>query len=352
MSFRSYRYKPHAFADLGGNRLLKECVVWYHRYDDSYFIETECEAGMMTSVIKALARLTYMLVGVLVVSPAIGFGEEPTIARKPLLATNLPRKLAFDPFYSTKNSLPANWESHPLAPALNLARERIAHIRENVRDFTCILVKRERINGQLRDYEYLATKVRREHRQGDQIIEPFAVYTQYLAPKKIRGRKVLYVEGENDGKMLIRNGGSRFNYLTFKLDPNSAAALRESRYPITELGLDAFTGRLIEQTLSDIRNDPNGENSRIKFFDQASVDNRPCLHIQVVHPTRARHFSYHLASIYIDSELHMPIRVETYDWPKDGDDKPILQEEFTFTRLKLNVGLSDADFSPSVLDHK
>ena len=122
---------------------------------------------MMTRVIKALARLTCMLVGISVVSPAIGFGEEPTTALKPLLAANLPRKIAFDPLYSTKNSLPDNWESHPLTPALNLARQRIAYIRENVRDFTCVLVKRERINGQLRAYEYLATKVRREQRQGD-----------------------------------------------------------------------------------------------------------------------------------------------------------------------------------------
>jgi len=74
------------------------------------------------------------------------------------------------------------------------------------------------------------------------------------------------------------------------------------------------------------------------------------LHIQVVHPTRAENLSCHMANIYIDSELHMPIRVEIYDWPKDGDDQPILQEEFTFTRLKLNVGLSNADFALSVLD--
>ena len=86
------------------------------------------------------------------------------------------------------------------------------------------------------------------------------------------------------------------------------------------------------------------------FRSQASVDHRPCLHIQVVHPTRAKEFSFHLANIYIDSELHMPIRIETYDWPKNATDEPVLQEEFTFTRLKLNVGLVDADFSPSVLE--
>ena len=305
----------------------------------------------MANVIKALARFACMLVVGVVVS-AIGFGEEPTLARKPLLAASLPRKLVFDPLYSTRNSLPHNWESHPLAPALNLARVRGAYLHEHVRDFTCLLVKRERINGQLHDYEYLATKVRREQRDGDQITKPFAIYAQYLGPKKVRGRQVLYVQGENDGKMLVRKGGSRFNYITVKLQPNGAAAMRESRYPITELGLDSITQRFISQTLNDIRHDPTGENSRVTFFHQASVENRPCLHIQVVHPTRQEQFTYHMANLYIDNELHMPIRVEIYDWPKDGDAKPVLEEEYTLTRLQLNVGLTDADFSPSVLDRK
>lgn len=308
---------------------------------------------MMSNVIKLLARRICLLVcGIIVMSAAVGSGEEPNLPKQPLLATSLPKKLAFDPSYSTKNSLPENWESHPLTPALNLARERSAYIQEHVRDFTCLLVKRERLNGQLQDYEYLATKVRREQRDGDQITVPFAVFTEFLGPAKVRGRKVLYVQGENEGKMLVRNGGTRFNYVTIKLEPNSAAALRESRYPITELGLDAFTERLISITLSDIRNDPTGENSKIKFFNEASVDDRPCLHIQVTHPVKHENFSYHVANIYIDNELHMPIRIETYSWPKEGEDKLILEEEFTFTRLKLNVGLTDADFSPSVLGGK
>ncbi|MDP7303599.1 MAG: DUF1571 domain-containing protein, partial [Pirellulaceae bacterium] len=310
--------------------------MWYHPHNGSHFIETVFEARVMANVIKMLAPYACMLFGSVIVVPAIGFGEEPTLTRKPLLAASFPRKLAFDPLYTTRNSLPANWESHPLAPALNLARERGAYLHEHVRDFTCLLVKRERINGQLRDYEYLATKVRREQRRGDKITTPFSIYSQFLGPAKVRGRKVLYVQGENEGKMLVRNGGSRFNYITVKLEPDSAAALRESRYPITELGLDSITQRLINQTLSDIRHDPTGENSRVTFFRQASVEDRPCLHIQVVHPTRHEQFTYHIANIYIDSELHMPIRVETHGWPKDGDTKPVLEEEYTLTRLRLN----------------
>ena len=305
---------------------------------------------MMAQGMKVCAQYAWMVVfGIAVAPAASGICDDPARAKKPHSAASLPKKPANDPSYAQRNSLPEDWESHPLAPALNLARVRGAFLRDHVRDFTCLLVKRERIGGTLRGYEYLATKIRREQREEEQIITPFSVYCRYLGPARVRGRKILYVQGQNDGKMLVRKGGTRFSYVTVSVEPTSAAAMRESRYPITELGLDAINQRLIDQTLKDIRNDPAGENSRVTFFEQASVDERPCMHVQVVHPNRREGFNYHLANIYLDNELHMPIRVETYDWPDQAGDEPVLQEEYTLTRLKLNVGLTDADFSPSIL---
>jgi len=39
-----------------------------------------------------------------------------------------------------------------------------------------------------------------------------------------------------------------------------------------------------------------------------------------------------------------PIRVESYDWPKTPGAKPDVLGIFTYTKLKVNVGLTDADF--------
>ena len=55
-------------------------------------------------------------------------------------------------------------------------------------------------------------------------------------------------------------------------------------------------------------------------------------------------------SIFVDDELRIPIRIEGYDWPQREGDQPRLLEEYTYTRLRLNVGLTDADFSPTVLE--
>ena len=52
----------------------------------------------------------------------------------------------------------------------------------------------------------------------------------------------------------------------------------------------------------------------------------------------------------MDDELHVPIRLTVHDWPeKEGDDPPLI-EEYTYVDLRLNVGLSDSDFSRDTLD--
>src|SRR5687767_7943582 len=56
---------------------------------------------------------------------------------------------------------------HPLEPALDRAYKALKQIEREYKDYTCTLVKRERVDGKLTDYEYMFTKVRHE---------PFSVY--------------------------------------------------------------------------------------------------------------------------------------------------------------------------------
>lgn len=48
--------------------------------------------------------------------------------------------------------------------------------------------------------------------------------------------------------------------------------------------------------------------------------------------------------VYIDHELGLPIRFEAYDWPKSAGAEPKLVEEYTYSDLKTDIGLGDADF--------
>ena len=297
-------------------------------------------------MIRLFALTSVLMVAVMPAAQTMG--EETTTARKVLLPTAT-REVPFSTsLLLDGKSLPTNWEQHPLARAIAFATEHKAFVDEHVKDFSCILAKRERINGRLHDYEYLRTSVRRELTSGGQMV-PFSVYAEFVAPKKVLGRKVLYVEGRNENKMLVRNGGLRFGHVVVSISPTSDAVLRESRYPITELGLSNVVGRLIEQAVHDIIADPDAKNTEVVFFQDAKIDGRVCTHIRVTHPTQDSIFEFHQANIYIDDDLKVPLRVESYMWPKAAGEPPLLTEEYTYTRLKLNVGLTDANFSEDLV---
>jgi hypothetical protein len=140
--------------------------------------------------------------------------------------------------------------------------------------------------------------------------------------------------------MIIRRGGRRFNYVTITISPQSESIRRESRYPITEMGLKTMVRRLIDIGLEDMK---YGE-CDVQFFRDAKIDNRPCTCIQVTHPRPRAQFKFHVARIYVANADPVPLRYESYDWPPRAGDPPVLLEQYTFQHLKLNVGFSDAEF--------
>jgi hypothetical protein len=245
---------------------------------------------------------------------------------------------------------PAAKSGHPLEAALEFAQSRYAYLQQNVRDFTCLLVKRERIEGKLRGYEYIQTRTRLRKVENGKTVVPLSVAMKFLSPPELKDRRVLFVEGQNNGKMLVRNGGKRFSYVTVRLLPDSDAALREGRYPITELSLETVARRMMEKAEDDVRFDPAHSNTQVAFFRGAKVDGRSCTRIQVTHPRRDVNFSFHIANVFVDDQLNVPIRVEGYDWPETGSTDPVLLEEYTFTKLRLNVGLTDRDFLSSFVE--
>ena len=53
-----------------------------------------------------------------------------------------------------------------------------------------------------------------------------------------------------------------------------------------------------------------------------------------------------LDSIYIDKETHLPVRIETYDWPKPGGNpNGDMMESYSYINMRVNVGLGDESFN-------
>lgn len=226
---------------------------------------------------------------------------------------------------------PARPNEHPLMPALRWAREGVGNI-ETIADYSTTMVKREQIGGKVGEPQYMYVKVR--HR-------PFSVYIYFLGPPDLKGREVIFVEGRNSGNMLAHATGIQGKLLgTLELSPTGRIAMTGQRYPLTEMGVLNLVNRLVEVGEQDIK---YGE-CEVKFFEGAKINNRVCTCIQVVHPVPRRNFLFHLARIFVDDELNVPIRYESYDWPESPSSPPRLIEEYTYLDLKLNNGFTDADF--------
>ncbi len=238
--------------------------------------------------------------------------------------------------------------SHPLAAVLQYARQEEAYLHQNVRDFTCRLVKRERIDGSLQDYQFIDVQLR-EPRSAAGASQPLSIFMRFMAPSEFVGRRVLYVAGQNDGKMLVRKGGKRFEYVVVELNPLGDAARDQSLVPVTECGFSQILGHMIQILEQHAQTDPTGENTKVQRIAGAKINNRPCDVVRITHPVMQKGLRFHVANVFVDDELHVPVRVDFSEWPLREGQPPRLTAEYTYTDLKLNVNLTDAAFDPSLL---
>ncbi|MCA9237324.1 MAG: DUF1571 domain-containing protein [Planctomycetales bacterium] len=225
---------------------------------------------------------------------------------------------------------------HPLMPALRLAKGSLATIDNTIRDYSAIMYKQERIDGELMDQEVAYIKVRHQ---------PYSVYMFFLAPNK--GRECMYVEGPNgtNGKLLARDCGFRRKLGVFELDPNGRLAMKGQKYPITKLGVKALTDELVMVASNDVQfGECEVQHLQTELGPKTGVK-RPVTLLDVTHPVERRNFRFHKARVYIDNELRIPIRYEAYLWPERPGEAPPLEETYTYMNLKVNNGFTDADFS-------
>lgn len=238
---------------------------------------------------------------------------------------------------------------HPLAWVLTFAHRERAYLQHTVRDFTCRVTKRERIDGELQDYQYIDMHVREHSEARGEVMQPFSVLLEFLGPAEVEGRKALFVAGQNDDRLLVRKGGKRFGYVVMDIDPFGASVKRESLMPITEIGFSQLLDRTIRTLQQDVAADPSGDNTIVEHITNATINGRPCQMLRITHPLRRDGLQFFSASMSIDSELHVPVRFDVYDWPQRPDEQPPLTAEFTYTNVMLNANLDDAFFAPSIL---
>jgi len=219
---------------------------------------------------------------------------------------------------------------HPLMPVLRWAEKERPTVAA-IRDYTATMLKQENVNGELQEGQVMEVKVRHQ---------PFSVYLKFQHPQKLRGQQAIYVKGKNNDKLVAHGVGLQRTLGTHKLDPTGILAMAGNKYPITDLGILNLIDKLLEVGYRDSK---VGE-CTVTYHEGVKVSGRECTLIRVVHPEPRPYFVFHIAQIFVDKELNLPIRYESYDWSRKAGETPQIIEAYTYLNLNINAGLTDADF--------
>jgi hypothetical protein len=221
-------------------------------------------------------------------------------------------------------------EEHPLAPFVRVCKGCLKNIDQNIRDYSCTLVKQERVDGDLGEPQQISMKVRNQ---------PFSVYMRFLKP--YRGREVLYVDGQNNNEMFVLEAGFKRTLLgKMSFSPDSAIVMRGQKYPITRVGIRNLMAELITCSEADMQY----RESDVTTNPNVKITGRPTTMVQIVHPVPRQNFRSHITRVFFDNELRVPIHYDSYMWPDKPGAQPPLEESYTYANLKLNNGYTARDF--------
>jgi hypothetical protein len=214
-------------------------------------------------------------------------------------------------------------------PLRLIAEARKAY--QEVKDYRCTFIKREHLGGRLQAENVVAMQVR---------VKPFSVFLDWKAPSDLVGQQACFVAGRNDGMMRVQPTGAAGLLGFMSVDPKDPRVLENSRHAITEAGF----GHLIERfahCYEAARKQGKAE-VRIALYE---YNHRRCTRIETVYtdPKNAAD-GIGKSVLYLDSETHLPVRCECYDFPRAGAREGDLMEVYSYVNVQLNVGLPDDVF--------
>jgi hypothetical protein len=221
-------------------------------------------------------------------------------------------------------------DEHELMPVLRALKASQEEIDRNIRDYSCTFVKRERVNGQLGEYQHILLKV---------MHQPFSVYMKFIQP--FPNREVVYVNGQNNSKMVVLDAGFTRVFGKINLDPNGQRAMDGQKHPITDVGIRNLCAKLAKMWEEEAK----FTECTVTTSAGRKVEGRAATLVQVVHPTQRANFKFNYSRVYFDDELKIPIYFDAFAWPQKQGDKPELEECYSYAKnLKANNNLTARDF--------
>lgn len=270
----------------------------------------------------------------------------PLPVAAPSASPSPPSPAVADAFNNRANRFPP----HPkLAEAINDATITLNNIRENVADYECLLVRREKVNGTVMEPEYLNAKVRRRQVDANgNVTTPFTVYLKYLKPASVKGRQVIYDESKSKEKIYVKEGGFKGKFIpAVWIKMSHPLVMKTCRHPMTDIGFENLTVLLLERSTEDNGNKADRDYT-VKYEKSGwNLNKIDCNYLRADFLTQRPCNDASRIEVFIDKNRQIPIRYVAYDWPSAKGAKPDILEEYTYLNVKLNTGLTNKDFDPS-----
>jgi Protein of unknown function (DUF1571) len=204
--------------------------------------------------------------------------------------------------------------------------------RDNIQGYSCILHKQERINGELQPSEDIELFVR---------AQPFSVFMHWLRGQRLAD-SALYVEGQNDGKMLAHPAGLAGALVkVVARDPNGPDAKQSGRYPITDAGLKNGLLRTYK-TWKEAQEEGTLHVDYLGVRKVRESNDRLCYTLRRKYEKPAEDGTDEV-TVYIDKDNWFQIRSVIRD--KEGR----LIGDYIFRNIELNPKFKPNQFEPSAL---
>ena len=193
-----------------------------------------------------------------------------------------------------------------------------------VESYRAIFHKQERVDGRLLPEETIRLKFMR----------PRLIHMRWIR-RPFSGREVVYIEGQNENRIRVREGGL-LGIIPVNLNPHGGMAMKGNRHSIVEAGIESLVARIAENVR---RGKAAGELEAHERGEEV-VYGRRTARVEGVFPKNgAGKYYCRRAVLSFDLGLKVPIRAEIYDWDES------LLESYGFEELALNAGLVAADFA-------
>jgi len=200
---------------------------------------------------------------------------------------------------------------------------------KQLKDYTCILNKRELVKGSIKEQKNIVVKFKK----------PLCIYLKWTEGSD-KGNEAIYVLGKYKNELQVHMGGF-LNVYNFSLDPKGSTAMKNNRHDITE----AYIGQIIDLIKNNYDLYKKSHEGSITYEGIQELDGGKIMLFKAIFPKGKGYYAQRMM-ISIDAKSYLPIKTEIYGWKNE------FLEMYYYSKIKINVGLTDKDFDINNPEYK